>query len=103
MIQRKTKSWNSWTTFLLSASLAGMAMSSACRSNSSAQQPLTPVRIAEVQSIDAGTSNTYSANIQPYQQVDLAFKSNGYLVSIRQVKDATGRMRNIDQGDWVAK
>jgi multidrug efflux system membrane fusion protein len=103
MIQRKTKSWNSWAACLLAVSLAGMAMTSGCRSNPTAPQPLTPVRTAEVQSIDAGTSNTYSANIQPYQQVDLAFKSNGYLVSIRQVKDATGRMRNIDQGDWVAK
>ena len=61
------------------------------------------MRTSEVQSIDAGTSNTYSANIQPYQQVDLAFKSNGYLASMRQVKDSTGHVRNIDQGDWVAK
>lgn len=103
MIQRKTESWNSRAAYLLAVSLAGVAMLSACRSNPTAPQPLTPVRIAEVQSIDAGTSNTYSANIQPYQQVDLAFKSNGYLASIRQVKDATGRTRNIDQGDWVAK
>ena len=54
--------------------------------------------------IDSGyRANTYSANIQPYQQVELAFKSNGYLSSIRQVKDANGKMRNIDQGDWVTK
>ena len=56
-----------------------------------------------VQSIPATGANTYSANIQPYQQVELAFKSNGYLASIRQVKDANGKMRNIDQGDWVTK
>ena len=55
------------------------------------------MRTAQVQSIDAGTTNTYSANIQPYQQVDLSFKSNGYLASIRQVKDADGHMRNIDR------
>ncbi len=35
--------------------------------------------------------------------MDLAFKSNGYLASIRQVKDATGKIRNVDQGDWVTK
>ena len=103
MIQQETKSWNSWTASVLAVLLAGVTITSGCRSNPTAPQPLTPVRTAEVQSIEAGTSNTYSANIQPYQQVDLAFKSNGYLVSIRQVKDATGRMRNIDQGDWVAK
>ncbi len=62
-----------------------------------------PVRTAEVQTIDTGTGNTYSANIQPYQQVDLSFKSNGYLASIRQVRDADGHIRNIDQGDYVTK
>ncbi len=103
MSQRKTQSWNSWAASLLAVSLASVAMIIGCRSNPTAPQPLTPVRTAEVQSIEAGTSNTYSANIQPYQQVDLAFKSNGYLTSIRQVKDATGHARNIDQGDWVAK
>ena len=61
------------------------------------------MRTAVVQTIDTGTTNTYSANIQPYQQVDLSFKSNGYLVSIRQVRDADGHIRNIDQGDYVTK
>jgi multidrug efflux pump subunit AcrA (membrane-fusion protein) len=62
-----------------------------------------PVRTAAVQTIATDVGNTYSANIQPYQQVDLAFKSNGYLASIRQVTDADGHIRNIDQGDYVTK
>lgn len=33
----------------------------------------------------------------------MSFKSNGYLVSIKQVKDADGHIRNIDQGDYVSK
>ena len=61
------------------------------------------MRTALVQSIDAGTTNTYSANIQPYQQVDLSFKSNGYLATIRQVKDADEHVRNIDIGDYVTQ
>ncbi len=76
---------------------------SACRKEASLQPILTPVRIAEVQTIDTGIGNTYSANIQPYQQVELAFKSNGYLASIRQVRDADGHIRNIDLGDYVTK
>ena len=76
---------------------------SACRKEASLQPILTPVRTAEVQTIDTGLGNTYSANIQPYQQVELAFKSNGYLASIRQVRDADGHIRNIDQGDYVTK
>lgn len=83
--------------------LVHVSMTMGCRQVSSEQKPLTAVRISEVQTVDTGTSNVYSANIQPYQQVDLAFKSNGYLVSVKQVKDANGKVRNIDQGDWVTK
>ena len=80
-----------------------MAGAAGCRHEAEIKNAPTPVRTAEVQLIDAGTTNTYSANIQPYQQVDLSFKSNGYLASIKQVKDADGHVRNIDQGDYVAK
>jgi len=77
--------------------------SSGCGHAGSEQAKAVPVRTAVVKNIDTGSTNTYSANIQPYQQVDLSFKSNGYLVSIRQVRDADGHIRNIDQGDYVAK
>jgi len=76
---------------------------SGCRKETSNQPTLVPVRTAAVQTIATDVGNTYSANIQPYQQVDLAFKSNGYLISIRQVTDADGHIRNIDQGDYVTK
>jgi RND family efflux transporter MFP subunit len=33
----------------------------------------------------------------------LSFKSNGYLASIKQVKDADGHMRNLDIGDYVTQ
>lgn len=74
-----------------------------CRNEAEVKNAPTPVRTAEVQLIDANSANTYSANIQPYQQVDLSFKSNGYLASIKQVKDADGHVRNIDLGDYVTK
>ena len=90
------------TSLLLRLALAGLVSLSGCHKEAAVTHSPTPVRTAEVQSIDAGTSNTYSANIQPYQQVDLSFKSNGYLASIRQVRDANGHMRNIDIGDYVA-
>lgn len=93
----------SFAFFLAACSIAALLAASACRQADSSEKPLTPVRVEMVQSIPPTGANTYSANIQPYQQVDLAFKSNGYLASIRQVKDPNGRMRNIDQGDWVTK
>ena len=85
---------------LAAAFLASIA---ACRQDAAVEKSPTPVRTATVQTIEATTTNTYSANIQPYQQVDLAFKSNGYLASIRQVKDAGGHVRNIDIGDYVTQ
>ena len=90
-----------WASLLGAASL--LSVVAGCRQEAAVDKSPTPVRTALVQVIDAGTANTYSANIQPYQQVDLAFKSNGYLASIRQVKDADGRVRNIDIGDFVTQ
>ena len=80
-----------------------IACAAGCRQEAAVEKTQTPVRTALVQSIEAGTTNTYSANIQPYQQVDLSFKSNGYLASIKQVKDAEGHVRNIDIGDYVTE
>jgi RND family efflux transporter MFP subunit len=88
-----------WFLAAMSAAVTLMG----CSKAKSDAAPLVPVRTAEVQTIDTGVGNTYSANIQPYQQVELAFKSSGYLVSIRQVRDADGHIRNIDQGDYVTK
>jgi multidrug efflux pump subunit AcrA (membrane-fusion protein) len=56
-----------------------------------------------VQNIAIGNNVRYSASIVPYSQVDLAFQSGGYIDHVRQVKSASGGMRNIDQGDFVRK
>jgi multidrug efflux system membrane fusion protein len=45
----------------------------------------------------------YSASIVPYAEVDLAFKSGGYVASIAQRKGSDGRQRNLQQGDYVTK
>jgi len=83
---------------------AGFALSfSACRDASSEPKPLLPVHVANVEMVRSDSAVRYSANIVPYAQVDLAFKSGGYVKSIPQVKSADGRSRNIDAGDRVAK
>src|SRR5262245_49089331 len=74
-----------------------------CSREASEQRPLTPVRVAQVQTISTGSETRYSANIVPNAQVDLAFKSGGYVESIRKVRGSDGRMRNVDIGDWVTK
>ena len=74
-----------------------------CSQAASEPRPLTPVRVAEVQAISTGAETRYSANIVPNAQVDLAFKSGGYVDSIRQVRGADGHMRTLDTGDWVSR
>src|ERR1041384_4294300 len=74
-----------------------------CSKAESEQKALTPVRIAEVQTISTGSETRYSANIVSNAQVDLAFKSGGYVQSLRQVRGSDGRMRSVDIGDWVTK
>jgi RND family efflux transporter MFP subunit len=92
-------------TEILGLVLAGFCVlaESSCSRASSEPRPLTPVRIAVVQTITTGSETRYSANIVPNAQVDLAFKSGGYVESIRQVRGADGRMRSVDIGDWVAR
>jgi multidrug efflux system membrane fusion protein len=94
---------NLWTTASSLALVAAIAALQVGCEKAAPETPIVPVRTAEVKSIDTGTTNVYSANIQPYQQVDLSFQSNGYIVSIKQVRDADGHIRNVDQGDYISQ
>jgi RND family efflux transporter MFP subunit len=82
---------------------AGTHSQIGCSNAAREETMLTPVRVAEVQNITTGSETRYSANIVPNAQVDLAFKSGGYVQSIRQMRGADGRMRNVDTGDWVTR
>jgi len=86
---------------LIAASTLALA---GCSTKTRSETPqLRPVRAVEVGTIQLGGGVRYSANIDPYSQVDLAFKSGGYLAQIRQVRGADGRMRSVGEGDWVSK
>ncbi len=84
------------------ALLASVSFMSNCRHEGAYQNPPTPVGVAVVQNYESASEIRYSANITPYIQVNLAFKSGGYVQSIRQVKGADGRMRDLQQGDNVS-
>jgi multidrug efflux pump subunit AcrA (membrane-fusion protein) len=83
--------------------LASVSFMLGCSREESPQSPPTPVGVTTVQMYQSGNDIRYSANIIPYAQVDLAFKSGGYVETIRQVKGADGRMRDVQQGDRVSK
>src|SRR6266481_5947688 len=65
-------------------------------------EPPRAVRLATV-AVPQMTGETlrYSASILPYAQVDLMFRSSGYVTSVRQVRGADGRTRNVGTGDYV--
>ena len=65
-------------------------------------QPPKAVRLATVAAPQMSAETLrYSASILPYAQVDLMFRSSGYVTNIRQVRGADGRTHNAGTGDYV--
>ncbi len=85
----------------LPIALAALMMT-AC-SKTKPEKPLTPVTVRAAQQYSGEEPLRYSANVEPYTTVDLAFKVSGYVTEILQVRGANGRMRNIQDGDFVKK
>jgi len=61
------------------------------------------VRLADVTLYQSSEALRYSASLVPYTQVDVAFRTTGYITEVRQVKSAEGRTRNVGVGDYVTK
>jgi RND family efflux transporter MFP subunit len=65
-------------------------------------QPPKAVRLATVAASRMSAETLrYSASILPYTQVDLMFRSSGYVTNVSQVRGADGRARDIGTGDYV--
>ncbi len=73
-----------------------------CAKKQAEKSPI-PVTAYPVESHTLEESARYSANVQPYASVNVAFKVGGYVSEIMQVRGADGRMRNIQDGDVVRK
>jgi RND family efflux transporter MFP subunit len=61
------------------------------------------VRLADVTLYQSTEGLRYSASLIPYAQVDVAFRTTGYITEVKQIKSADGRIRNIGTGDYVTK
>ena len=67
-------------------------------------QPPRAVRLVTVAGPQTSAETLrYSASILPYAQVDLMFRSSGYVTNVSQVRGADGRTRDIGTGDYVAE
>jgi RND family efflux transporter MFP subunit len=65
-------------------------------------QPPKAVRLATIAASRMSAETLrYSASILPYAQVDLMFRSSGYVTKISQVRGADGQTRDIGTGDYV--
>jgi RND family efflux transporter MFP subunit len=60
-----------------------------------------PVTVQTVATGAGGVGGAYSANVVADTQVEVAFKVNGYVQSILQVRGADGKHRNVQAGDSV--
>jgi RND family efflux transporter MFP subunit len=73
--------------------------------NRQSQTPSLPARAVRLATVAAPQPSAetlrYSASILPYAQVDLMFRSSGYVTNVSQVRGADGRTRNIGTGDYV--
>jgi RND family efflux transporter MFP subunit len=69
--------------------------------------PLQPPRAVRLTTVAAPQMSAetlrYSASILPYAQVDLMFRSSGYVTDVKQVRGADGRTRNVGTGDYVER
>jgi multidrug efflux system membrane fusion protein len=74
-----------------------------CRKEKQPEPAIQVVRAGVVEEIHPNTAERYSASIEPFAKVDLAFKSGGIIEEILQVRGADGRIRNVQAGDRVAK
>jgi len=70
----------------------------------SVPEPIAQTVTAGVaQPIQPDVPERYSASIEPFAEVDLAFKSGGIIEQIYQVRGSDGRMRNVEAGDRVRR
>jgi RND family efflux transporter MFP subunit len=66
-------------------------------------KPPIAVRLADVTLYQSNEGLQYSVSLIPYTQVDLAFRTTGYVTEVKQVNSADGRTRNIESGDYVTR
>jgi multidrug efflux pump subunit AcrA (membrane-fusion protein) len=67
------------------------------------EKPPIAVRLADVTLYQSTEGLQYSASLIPYTQVDLAFRTTGYVTEVKQVKSSDGRARDIGTGDYIER
>src|SRR5262249_10316204 len=88
---------------MIAALLCATALTG-CRGKAASAEPApvsVKVKTVEMSSVSNGVR--YSANIEPAKRVELAFNVGGYVERLFQARGVDGRMRDVQEGDFVAK
>ena len=81
----------------IAATLCGCHQQTKVRSRDPMAVRIATVEVAET----SGETLRYSASIVPNAQVDLSFRSSGYVTDVAKVRGADGRLRDIGAGDYA--
>ncbi len=87
---------NKYIVFLLSVA----SLLSAC-DHKEPVEVVTPVRVQTAQELSESGGLAYSAQVVPQTQVDVAFRTDGYIVEITQVPGVGSAERLLQAGDEV--
>ena len=88
-------------TLLIAPAVVAALFLTGCESKPPAAPVITPVRIAQAEALSSDTSLIYSAQVVPETQVDVAFRTDGYIASIKMVPGTDARERILQPGDPV--
>lgn len=86
------------------AVVTAASLASACTKFEGVEaKPARPVKTQAVTMAPAASGIRYSATIEAFQEVPLAFKASGYVDDLIQRKGADGRQRAAQAGDQVSR
>ena len=92
------------TTNALLAAMAAACLASACADVQGTEvKPARPVKVQAATPAAAADGVRYSAAIEPFEQVALAFKASGYIESVLRRAGVDGRLRTAQPGDLIAR
>jgi RND family efflux transporter MFP subunit len=81
----------------------GSLVSGCSAPEASAPKPLPPVKTQTVAEMEPASSVRYSASIEAFEQVPLAFKASGYVEYVLRRTGADGKNRALQPGDRITR
>ncbi|HJZ72029.1 MAG TPA: efflux RND transporter periplasmic adaptor subunit [Vicinamibacterales bacterium] len=82
---------------------AGCVVTACSHAQGTEAPPARPVKAQRVTIAPPAGGVRYSASIEPFEQITLAFKASGYVDEVLRRPGADGRSRAAQAGDFVAK